>query len=166
MKKAKTIILVVLLVVISLPITALIIRRLWLGPAYPPIWKAAASGNVSEVNKLIGEGVNINVKALGFWYWTPLAVACNFSQTGTVEALLNAGADPNIQDSMGRTALFQALGDPGIMHLLLSKGADPSIKSKQGIAPLDFAFSSPADSDYREMLEYATKHGITNNRAR
>jgi ankyrin repeat protein len=53
-------------------------------------------------------------------------------------ALLDAGADPNIQNASGSTPLLLLLhqGLAGrIAHNLLANGADPTLKNHAGISP-------------------------------
>ena len=54
--------------------------------------------------------------------------------TDTLEAMLNAGANINITDSLGNTLLIDALDYHAYDHvlLLLEKGADPEIHGKFG----------------------------------
>ncbi len=64
----------------------------------------------------------------------------NAARTGcseVVDALLAAGADPNLEDSYG-TALSQAAscGSEDTVSLLLHAGADPNLKDRSGIGPL------------------------------
>jgi hypothetical protein len=58
-----------------------------------------------------------------------------------VGVLLNAGANLNMKDSMGRTPLHLAAGWSTVemVELMWSRGADPSAKTKNGDTPLDFA---------------------------
>ena len=59
----------------------------------------------------------------------------------TVNALLNAHADLNIRDLMGRTPLFLAVknADYRISKVLLAKGADPNVQDRKGNASLHIA---------------------------
>ena len=56
-----------------------------------------------------------------------------------VEALLAAGADPNLPDAKGRVPLMvvDAEGEPQIANLLLDAGADPSLVDKKIVAKRD-----------------------------
>lgn len=63
---------------------------------------------------------------------TPLHVA---RDVGDVRTLLNAGADPNVQDWIGRTPLHHAVvgyKDPAIITALLEAGADPDVQDQEG----------------------------------
>lgn len=64
-----------------------------------------------------------------------------------VEKLLAHGADVNIQDNDGDTALHGAAenGDYEIIEMLLDKGANPNARNKQGGTPLMWAavFGNP-----------------------
>lgn len=61
--------------------------------------------------------------------------------------LLSHGADPNIQDSMGNTPLH-ICRDLDVMRELLERGADPDIQNMDGDTPLHFYSLRP----YQQLL--------------
>ena len=75
--------------------------------------------------------------------WTPLYRSVIAGNIKASEVLLNNGADPNIQCSMGETSLYQAVDMEKTDHvkLLLKHGADPNIAQIDGLSSLHLAVS-------------------------
>ncbi|MHB9131866.1 MAG: ankyrin repeat domain-containing protein [Armatimonadota bacterium] len=86
--------------------------------------------------------------------YTPLMRAVD-GDGAVVEALLNHGADANVQNDKGMTALHLAtnLGHQHIVLLLLAHGANPKLTDKYGRTPRDIA---RVNGD-REMLQLLDK---------
>lgn len=61
-------------------------------------------------------------EGIQYGFQTP-ALLCS-GKIDIVQSLLAAGADVNVTDEGGQTALCHAVGDPALMNLLISKGAD------------------------------------------
>lgn len=76
---------------------------------------------------------NPNTAALGGCNdLTPLHIAKNILE---IQSLLDAGADPNVQDAQGRTPLHMAMiqySGEEVMMALLNAGADPDILDNKG----------------------------------
>ena len=110
---------------------------------------AVVEGNVNVVEQLIAAGADVNVKSEDYnLEQTALMLASQeYSDTKPkpqpriVSLLLAAGADPNAQDSGGRSALWLATQDgyTEIVRLLLSAGADATLADDNGNTPLDIA---------------------------
>ena len=66
-------------------------------------------------------------------YWAASWVA-EGGQSKAIQILLDAGADPDIQNEHGRTALHgaAALGRSEVVQILVDAGADPDIKDNNG----------------------------------
>lgn len=66
----------------------------------------------------------------------PLHLALSDNKAGTIKALLDAGANPNLQDELGRHPLqsvsFGKSGAAAVTKLLLDAGADPLILDSSG----------------------------------
>ena len=64
-----------------------------------------------------------------------------YGDTGTVQILLDAGADPDIQDKDGKTALYLATlyGKTKTVKALLDAGASLDIQDKDGKTALYWA---------------------------
>ena len=68
---------------------------------------AADHGDLEHLNNLLAAGVDVNIHAMNGI--TPLMVASRQGHIEIVRALLEAGADPDIQDNFGgRSALMFA----------------------------------------------------------
>ena len=108
---------------------------------------AVAEGNADAVEQLIDAGADVNVKSESYnLKQTALIIATEEQRNSKpqyriVSQLLAAGADPNAQDSLGRSALANASygGYTDIVRLLLAAGADATIANNQRNTPLDIA---------------------------
>jgi ankyrin repeat protein len=67
---------------------------------------------------------------------TPLMAAAIYGEVEDVRALLDAGADPNLRNEAGATALLYAVDDLEKTRLLLKAKADPNLRSEDGRTPL------------------------------
>lgn len=107
-----------------------------------PISEAMLRGKVvADVNTL-GSGLSRNRRSC-----CPALVNAAFDDNiRLVKELVDAGANVNAEDGVGRTALFYAIygADVSIVEYLLQNGARPNVRSKLQETPLYFAvFSAP-----------------------
>jgi ankyrin repeat protein len=149
-----------------------------------PLQRAAARGDIPAVRALIAEGAEIDrpdhlgATAL---YWAargghPLGPhRCRGEATdrpAVTTALLDLGANPNIQDrrprgfgrSSGWTPLFVALHHEQFQTaaVLLQRGADPNIRSDQGLSVMEMAAAEGAP---RELIALIVARGFDPQRA-
>lgn len=95
-----------------------------------------------------------------------LAFAARQGDLAEVRRLLAAKADPNQQDVVGETPLFEAAasGSVSVTATLLLAGADPDHTSLMGSVPLDLAASSPVRALLRlcigEKIEFNERDSI------
>lgn len=97
---------------------------------------------VPVIERILDDGVDVNVKRADGS--TPLIVVVRISTNlALVRFLLDRGADPNIQDNEGCSAVHWAVRrkntDPAIMRLLLEKEGDPNLRDNDGRSPLYWA---------------------------
>ncbi|XP_053481272.1 cyclin-dependent kinase 4 inhibitor C [Ictalurus furcatus] len=125
---------------------------------------AAVRGDLRETEKILES--NINVNAMNKFGRTPLQVVklgCPF----VAEALLRAGADPNVPDpSGGLTVTHDAArdGHADTLQVLLSYGADVSLQDNAGNLPLHLA-AREGHQPAVELLAPRTAHPFQPNYA-
>jgi ankyrin repeat protein len=83
---------------------------------------------------------------------TPLMFAALYGNARSVRLLLDQGADPNIRNEAGATALLWAVEDPEKVRLLLEHGADASARSEDDMTPLLLAASRFGSGDVVRLL--------------
>src|SRR5262245_19659841 len=67
---------------------------------------------------------------------TPLMYAALYGDAASVRLLLGSGADPNVRNDSGATALMWAAGDAEKTRILLERKADANARSDDGRTPL------------------------------
>jgi len=100
-------------------------------PPTVDIHTAIVSGNLEAVRQHIAAGSDINIRD-PFGGSSPLISATVFGKDEIAKVLIDAGANLNIQNNDGSTALHTAafFCRPAMVKLLLQKGGDKTIKNK------------------------------------
>lgn len=107
---------------------------------------------------LLKHGANINGK-FGLENWTSLMYACYYGYSIAVEYLLDRGADPNIRDENGRTAITMACApdeysaNQTILKMLIDHGADVNYALPNGDTPLILASTRGLTKHVRILVE-------------
>ncbi len=131
-------------------------KEAWMGET-ALIW-AAAENNAAAVRALVELGAGVDVKSAPIKYpaqepkdpsnyvssapptggWTPLMYAAREGATDAALALVELGADVNVQDPEGMTPLIEAIINVhfDLAAKLLEKGADPNVADEAGMTPL------------------------------
>lgn len=112
---------------------------------------AIRKGDMVSVQYLLGIGVdpNTTVDEQG----TPaLVAAAVYGNASMLRALLEKGANPNVRDAAGATALILSAGDPEKARLLIQAGADVNAQSAAGRTALHVAASVAGGSEVVKML--------------
>ena len=107
-----------------------------------PLHKAVVENRALEVAKLIDDKIEVNLIAHGM---TPLLLACRYGTDETsytiTKLLIENGANINLQDSKGVTALMYASlkGHIGVVQLLIAKNPEVNLRDSQGLSALMYA---------------------------
>lgn len=121
---------------------------------------AAGNGDVTAIEALIQQGVNVNgVDAEECD--SPLHRAASAGHVGAIRALVKAGAHVNaVEISQGCTPLLYALafGHTEAIIELLQSGADPYLEDEIGRNAFDRAASRDFDGEWGKLYEYYDKY--------
>ena len=137
----------------------LLLTRSGTSPLAPPsavdelsdLCVACYQGDMHEVHRLLGLGAAVDGTARSGHVrgYTPLTVACGFTSTAEVAAvLLQGGASSNLANHYGRTPLMAAVinSNAAAAKLLLAHGAALEQRHKNGMTAIDYARLAVAES--------------------
>lgn len=101
------------------------------------IWMAAGVGDLAVIRSELQKGVPVDAKLND--ELTPLQLASLFNQRNAAELLLAEGAEVQIGDESGNTALHMAtfLGHTEVVTVLLAVDADPAVRNHLGFSSRD-----------------------------
>ncbi len=106
----------------------------------PPLHVACSRRDLEAVNKLIREGVDVNI--LDFYGYTPLLCSCARNHYEIAQTLIEHGANINASTEICKhTPLhFACLSKcDSIVELLLKNNANANVQTLDGSTPLHFA---------------------------
>ena len=106
--------------------------------------KAVSGHHPTIVRLLVQHGANVSASPRGY---TALHLAAQLNDVQCSEALLDCGADMNVQEAeFGQTPLLEAMNEgdgdfrgPEVARLLIEHGADVTIKDMDGRTVLNYA---------------------------
>ncbi|HJQ27601.1 MAG TPA: ankyrin repeat domain-containing protein [Blastocatellia bacterium] len=148
-------------------------------PQAAPIMKALRDGDRRTFKKLASQDQRVGNRR-GVGGITPLMQAVLYGDAVAVRLLLERGADPNLRDDAGATALMWAVDDLEKTRLLIAHGADVNARSDDARTPLliaagrfdntavvrllldhgaDLSAKSPATNGFQTVLSEAARSG-------
>ncbi len=133
-------------------------------PPTPPdpkatrLMNALRAGDAQTVNTMVTES-NVGGRR-GPGGSTPLMFAVLYGDVATVKRLLDGGADPNVKNDAGATALMWAVTDLEKTRLLVDRGADVNARSEDQRTPLIMASGLTGGAPVVQLL---IEHGANVN---
>src|SRR6185369_2026333 len=113
-------------------------------------YAAIRANDLSRLRALLPHRTSANFKdGRGL---TPLMYAAAVGSPEAMKLLLDKGADPNVQNAFGSTALMWSVTDIKKVRLLLEHGADVKTASKRGRTALLLAAMSDQSADIVRLL--------------
>jgi ankyrin repeat protein len=111
---------------------------------------AIRANNVARLQTMLAGGAEVNIKDdRGI---TPLMYAAWVGSADAMKLLLDRGADPNLTNSSGSTALMMAVTELPKVRLLVERGADVNIATPRGRTALLLAALSEPSADIVRLL--------------
>jgi ankyrin repeat protein len=117
------------------------------------IMSALRNGDAQAFHKAVSaDARSINKK--GPFGSTPLMYAVLYGDASAVRLLLDKGADPNIRNDAGASALMWAADDPAKARLLVDHRADVNVRSDSDRTPLMIAAAKGNPEVVKLLLEH------------
>lgn len=113
---------------------------------FNPINRAIISGNVSQVKKLIDEGIDVNQDQSLIYVFNLMTRRVLLNKeliiNEIIKLLIESGANPNIIDADGDTPLIKAVENNlyESCKILLELGADPNHIGSKQMTPLELSY--------------------------
>lgn len=125
--------------------------------------EAVAKNRYNVVERFLKDGANANPQNLD----SLLRTAIHYGEIYAIKLLLDYGADPNLQDEEGNTALMTAVGQNNpqrIVKLLLDYNANPKIQNKKGQTIFDlvnyyFGYTIHTN-DLKQVIDMLKFHSV------
>lgn len=122
------------------------------GPEKPTksLFEAAQRGDVETIKAHQKFGTNFNGNEAALW------AAAHWNRTEAVEAMLEAGANPDIYGPDAHTAAYAAVerGNVAIVKMLIQHRANLDIRDVEGYAPIHIAAREGRTEIVRAILDY------------
>ena len=122
---------------------------------------AAKKGNFKEVERLLQTGVDVNSQdedgdSALIYLCNICDQSCSLSTEEIIKNLLERGANPNLQNKNGFTALMNAstYGIVRIVKILIGSGADPNLKTKKEVTALMLAYHSVNENTMKILFDH------------
>ena len=112
--------------------------------------RATRNGDLDKVKLLVKNGININYQPYNTDGSALMRAVAGNQHPEIAKFVIKAGADLNLQDEVGDTALMYAsnAGSTEMVKILLKAGADPNIPDKDGNTPLHLMKDLPWPRDW------------------
>jgi len=133
--------------------------------APPTIYDHIAQGSTPEFLAWLAHTSNINERGLN--QTTPLLSAALYGRTMFVKELLSRGADSDMVDLQGYTALHVAARDgrSEIIRMLLEAGANPTLADYDGLSAYDIAVMTGHEETIRLLADARATYLTAKQRA-
>jgi ankyrin repeat protein len=129
-------------------------------PQASRLMDALRSGDQPTLKKLLQEMPEAACRQ-GTGGSTPLMYAALYGDAASVQKLLGLGADPNVRNDTGATALMWAVDDLEKTRLLLNSGAEVNALSDDSRTPLLIATGRFGSSEIvKLLLEHGANHSV------
>lgn len=130
-----------------------------------PIFRAVTEDNLTELNRLIEKGEDVNIQAPG-GLKTALHLAVEFNRPAMVDVLIRASTNVNAKTRNGTTPLHVAAqnGRVALIEKLVGAGGTVDVFSEIGCTPLHEAAANGHKEATLKLLELKANPGIKDRR--
>lgn len=126
-------------------------------------YSAIRANNLTQLKSLLDQKASAGITdSRGI---TPLMYAAEIGSVDAMRILIDRGADVNVQNAFGSTALMWSAADPAKVRLLLDHGAQVNIVAKSGrTALIVAAFTNPSVEVVRLLIGKGAKVDVMDQR--